>query len=444
MTDLAETHSGYRVGLADEPDTLLVEKDGLARKIPVPPLSRIAVTGEVRSMDDSARWPILPQRSRRTPNGVWPVPGPVLAEGVRVYRISDDGERRLLEAGSDYEIDAEFAGITPEDHAEAVYSLDYEMRLQRLDVLAEKDGELRLFRGAEALTGPPWPKLPPGWLGLARVYLRFCDSLGESAIWPVHYVEHARLVNVPAIAREAKRRPSGSVLGRKGEAAGLTDPDHPTWPTAIDYAPHVLAGAGALDRLRRRVRESDPLRVVYFGDSTTHGGDVDPDYRYTVRLSRALDARFPEKRFAFVNAAIGGTNSTFGRSRFDADVLAHEPDIVTVLFLNVRGIDDEAFAANYRAFLDKLRERGAELVLLTSNMNTGIWMDRLDYAERRVVDFAREHDLVCLDAYAVWKSLPEYGIPYETLLANGINHPDSVADGVFYELLRRAFFGDRE
>jgi lysophospholipase L1-like esterase len=432
---MSSVHDAYKVTGA-APATLRVETATGAREIAVPPLARIRVTGEVVSADDRARWPILPLRSRTAGDaGVWPVPGAVRIRTLRVRRAGASGKPVCLRRGRDYTLDAPFAGITPRQGVGAdVYVLDYEMRLQRVDVLAVKEGELRLFTGGEALVTPRWPRLPPGWTGLARVHGRFCDTLEADAVFPIARAEHGRLINTPVLSDQAARMPGGV------QPDDPPDADSPLWTEALDYDRHVIASAAALGRLREGFRAAREYSLVFFGDSITQGGDVPPDWRWTARFGRHLTAYAAGRAMRCVNAGLGGTSSSVGRERFERDVLVRRPNAVTILFaLNDKKLDDRTFVANHEFFIEALRARNAEPVLFTSNMNTAIWMNGLDHAQQRIVDFCRKHDLICLDAYSLWKSLPAFGIPYESLLSNGINHPDGVAAGVFFELLKRAF-----
>jgi lysophospholipase L1-like esterase len=442
-------HNGYRISPATEPNKLRLSRNGSAREIYVPPLSRIAVRGEICPSDDPlrhfhsskvSRWQIAPLRSRTDPTRVYPVPGAVDADSVRLYRVDAQGSERVLRRGNDYTLEPEFCGITLSeglDPTDGAYRLDYDLRLQRVDVLAEKDGEARLFRGIEALTCPRWAVLPDGWIGFARVHLRFRDKLDETTIYPIPCASHGRTTNHRKISEDAARMPGGS------DPEAPPDAENPLWTEAVDYGRHLKGSPEAFARLRRRFDERGNYSLVYFGDSITQGGDVDPELRFTARFSNYLTGIAPHKSLSFHNAAIGGTSSSYGRERFERDVLAHSPDAVTILFaLNDKKLDDTTFIDNHGFFVEELRARNAEPILFTSNMNTAIWMPGLDHAEQRIVEFCRAQDLICLDAYGVWKELPRYGIPYESLLANGINHPDGVAAGVFLELLKRVFTAD--
>jgi hypothetical protein len=53
--------------------------------------------------------------------------------------------------------------------------------------------------------------------------------------------------------------------------------------------------------------------------------------------------------------------------------------------------------------------------------------------------FARENRVPLADASRRWEELETLGIPYETLLANGINHPNARGHELFVEELMRFF-----
>ena len=439
-------YNGYTIALADTANTVTVIRAGRRQNISIPPVSRIRVTGEICPANDpfetfqyakSKKWRIAPLSSRTDPTRVYTVPGAVDIAGMRVSLVDDQGNKTALDPGKDYTVEPQFAWIAPGQAPDSVnnrYSLDYTMRMQRVDVIAEKDGEIRLFTGSEALVCPPWPLLDPRWTGLARIYQRFTDKLDESAVYPIYRPAYGRTINFQVRSDRSARMPGQADVNEPSET------DNPLWPQVIDYSRYLSGSAQAFARLRDRFARANKFSMVYFGDSITQGGDVPPDLRFTRRFSRYLKEYAPQKHLTFHNAAVGGTNSIYGRERFDRDVLAHNPDAVTILFaLNDRTMDDRTFLENHNYFIDRLNEINAVPILLTSNMNTGSRMAGLDRAEERIRALSRTRELVCLDAYGIWKALPEYGIPYETLLSNGINHPDGIAVGVFFELLKMAF-----
>lgn len=108
-------------------------------------------------------------------------------------------------------------------------------------------------------------------------------------------------------------------------------------------------------------------RIVFLGDSITHGG------HYVASFENALWCLLPEKNLTFFNAGVSGDVAANALERLDAEVIAQEPDVVTILLgMNDAGYRalDEGLLANYRrdmtAIVKRLREETqAELVLLS-------------------------------------------------------------------------------
>lgn len=83
-----------------------------------------------------------------------------------------------------------------------------------------------------------------------------------------------------------------------------------------------------------RARSGERLTVVFFGGSLTWGALAsDPQKTsYRALIGQRLEATYPEARFKFVDAAIGGTGAQLGVFRLQRDVLAFKPDLVFLDF----------------------------------------------------------------------------------------------------------------
>lgn len=103
--------------------------------------------------------------------------------------------------------------------------------------------------------------------------------------------------------------------------AALLAAAEPAMPTAADFA--------ALDR---RARAGEPLTVVFLGGSLTWGANgTDPnETSYRAHMARRLREAYPQARWRFVDAAIGGTGSRLAAFRLERDVIRHRPDLVFV------------------------------------------------------------------------------------------------------------------
>ena len=108
----------------------------------------------------------------------------------------------------------------------------------------------------------------------------------------------------------------------------------------------------------QRARAGERLNVVFFGASLTWGANAcDPNRTsYRARVAERLEARYPQARFKFHDAAIGGTGSQLGVFRIDRDVFARHPDLVFVDF----SANDDIYSGNretlasYEAIIHRL------------------------------------------------------------------------------------------
>ena len=122
-----------------------------------------------------------------------------------------------------------------------------------------------------------------------------------------------------------------------------------------------------------------PPVVVMLGDSTTAVRPGAIDRVYASRVEQSLvESGFPVR---VINAGVGGNSTDDGLRRFDKDVLAHHPDLVVIQFgINDSAVDVwrnppatsprvsiETFGANLRRLIERSRQAGARVVLMTTN-----------------------------------------------------------------------------
>lgn len=131
---------------------------------------------------------------------------------------------------------------------------------------------------------------------------------------------------------------------------------------------HYLAGV--VETLKREWPDNRAVHVVCHGHSVPAGYFatplVDTFNAYPHLLHRGLKQRYP---FAVVNVivtAVGGENSASGAARFEAEVLCHRPDVLTLDYgLNDRRLGLERAGAAWRAMIERALEQGVKLLLLT-------------------------------------------------------------------------------
>jgi len=325
------------------------------------------------------------------------------------------GDRTLV-PGTDYLFDPVWGslGVAPGSHIGPGLALtvDYRYSLRRLDSrIRTPEGKIVLRQGKPHLTVPLPPPLQPGELRLANLFVDYHGKGTDADEFPVQ-----------ASAEEA------------------------TTATTPGRIPNTLA----------KIRAGRPVHIVCWGDSVTAGGDASaPEARYPMVVERSLRAKFPEANIRVEIVAVGGSNSRQwlwpdrfpGRPGCDWQRVARaKPDLVTVEFVNDASMPPKMVDEVYAEIRNRLAALQAEVILITPHFVMPQWMgfeslrepDRRPYvlALRR---FAETHGLALADASARWQHLWKEGLPYVTLLPNGINHPDDRGHALFAEELLKCF-----
>lgn len=337
------------------------------------------------------------------------------------FRMKDaPGAQQFLVAGVDYGFDEFWAtfgriegGAIGEN--QPVYC-DYEYAHHRLDsIVAGADGRLRVVQGvpAQALALPP--ALAPGDTLLANVF----------------------------VSGETRRLADDSIF-----------PVDPALPPA--YTGGAPVAAHLLPKTLAKLREGAPVTIVAFGDSVTCGGGVGADKSlwYQYQFEKLLQDRFPKSRITMLTAGWGGASSKRylesprgSEHDFIRDVIEPKPDLVTIEFVNDAYLDEAGVAAHYAGIVDQLQQNGSEVILITPHLVRPDWMgaSTMQFDEdprpyvRGLKQFGAARGIAVADASAEWTRLWRRGIPYITILANAINHPDERGHELFARVLLSLF-----
>jgi acyl-CoA thioesterase I len=162
---------------------------------------------------------------------------------------------------------------------------------------------------------------------------------------------------------------------------------------------------------------------------------------YPHLLHRGLKERFPYAVINVVVTAIGGENSESGAARFERDVLAFHPDVVTIDYaLNDRGIGLDRARVAWKRMIEQALSSGVKLLLLTPTADqTRLALpgpaDELSQHAAQVRDLASEYGVGLVDSLAVFDRYQQAGALSDLL--SWPNHPNRRGhELVAQELLR--------
>ncbi len=323
--------------------------------------------------------------------------------------------------GQDYQLDPFWAtiGRLPKGQIgpdQAVY-VDYQYSPSRLDSIAvDRTGKVRLFEGRPAVGAMDPSILPTGFTRIANIWVPGrTEQLSGENLFPI----------APGLQTETRNH-------RRSVASRLL--------------PKMLA----------KLRAGKPVTIVAWGDSVTAGGGVggEPNLWYQNRFAEMLRKRFPQAMITLKTAAWPGGNSRgyldalpSSQYNFQRDVLDAKPDLVTVEFVNDAYLNESQTFAEYTEIMNRLTAIDSEVILIAPHLVRPDWMGvtslKFDHDPRPYVNalrkFAQAHHVALADVSAAWCRLWREGIPYVTLLANSINHPDARGHEIYARTLINLF-----
>lgn len=197
-----------------------------------------------------------------------------------------------------------------------------------------------------------------------------------------------------------------------------------------------------VERTRQELESGADATIVCFGDSITAG--------YAVRrgfpsfLLESLRQRFPDSKIEMINSGISGDTSQDGLGRLDWAVLSYEPDLVTINFgINdcVLGLSREEFEMNLVEMVRRIRAGpDSEILLLSSQPLESPPYDQrvLDYYQT-VETVAKEMNVGFVDVYGAWMKRVRAGMPLDSLILPGLDHPNEAGYRIIAEELMSLF-----
>ena len=141
---------------------------------------------------------------------------------------------------------------------------------------------------------------------------------------------------------------------------------------------------------------ADPMREFPLkdGDIWVMAGDsITAQHLHSNYFEAFCFARYPELKFAFRNSGVGGHTIPSTLARFDYDIAAWKPTVVSVeLGMNDGGgTPTDKFLANMGAMVERIRQSGARPVILSASpVNDGTHVARAAGRNLRLHEYATE------------------------------------------------------
>ncbi len=353
--------------------------------------------------------------SKGTPLQLCLGPGVTIAgcldPGSLVIKQAAGPDAPRYEEGKDWRADKLWARVGRLDGAigaDTTVFMDYDMSLMRLDtIFVRSDGTLGVRQGAEHKMIPEPPKPDAFARPLCNVWLPYnCREITPELVYPIG----------------------------------------PPYPSATQA--QIAANAALLPRTIEKLNQGGDFTIVFWGDSVTCGGDASSQEKaFPLAFTNWLRIKYPQANIKYVNAGTGGWNSDGKLPLFEEQVMAHEPDLMVIEFVNDMGMSREKIFANYTKAVGRVREIGGEVIIVTPHFvrpdRMGAGNDMRTPETRAAVtylrEFAAENNVALADASKRWEHLWVEGLPYITLLYNSINHPEDRGHWLFVEELQKCF-----
>ena len=197
-----------------------------------------------------------------------------------------------------------------------------------------------------------------------------------------------------------------------------------------------------VSRTRSDLEAGADVTIVAYGDSITAGFAVRRGFPSFWK--EMLDEKYPEAGLEMINSGISGDTTLDGLSRLDWAVLSYEPDLVTINFgINdcVLGLGLEEFEMNLVEMVRRIRAGpDSEILLLSSQPLESPPYDQrvLDYYQT-VERVAKEMNVGFVDVYGAWMKRVRVGMPLDSLILPGLDHPNEAGYRIIAEELMSLF-----
>jgi acyl-CoA thioesterase-1 len=189
------------------------------------------------------------------------------------------------------------------------------------------------------------------------------------------------------------------------------------------------------------------INLVFHGHSVPAGyGDnheVNTLKSYPNLFLKELKEKYPYAVINVIVTAIGGENSLKGETRFEKDVLVHNPDVLFIDYaLNDRFSPLEKTGAALEKMIATALAKNIKVILLTPSPDQRIDItdpsNPLDPYAAQIKELAIKYHTGFADPYAQFKQIVKDGKLKENMAS--VNHPNEAGHMVIVRTLGRWFY----
>ena len=184
--------------------------------------------------------------------------------------------------------------------------------------------------------------------------------------------------------------------------------------------------------LQKKWPENRTINLVFHGHSVPSGYFKTPIVNslesYPFLVYKELTAEYPFAVINLINTAIGGEDSKSGASRFESEVLNHNPDVLFIDYaLNDRRIGLDSAKIAWESMIQKALEMDIKVILLTPSPDQEIDIQEddtiLDQHANQIRGLSEKYGIGLVDSYELFKKKAKSNRKLRSFMSQG-NHPN--------------------
>ena len=190
------------------------------------------------------------------------------------------------------------------------------------------------------------------------------------------------------------------------------------------------------------------LKYMVWGDSISTGCEAFPkNNTYFYRFKNYIEEKY-NCNIEIINTAVGGDSTAEGRNRFYENVLNKDFDLISIgfgmndqnCFGDLCPVTTEIFETNIFFFINELKKRNKEIILISPCQPHPNWIHtsgKLNFYTEILRKLSDEYNVAYADVYKLWQSELDFGKSADSLLRNGINHPNNYGHYIYSIMLKQ-------